>query len=72
MQLVSLRDRSQFWPDIPVISKSIKARVFFQNEASTKLIFVANRNFEKVGRNFRERFAPRNQFGILFADPFDA
>jgi hypothetical protein len=45
---------------------------FPTEEAATKLIFLAIRNFEKGGRNVREWVAARNQLTILFAGRFDA
>jgi transposase-like protein len=45
-----------------VIRKSIKTRGSFPTqEAATKLIYLAIRNFEKGGRNVREWFAARSQ-----------
>ena len=56
-----------------VIRKSIKTRGSFPTEeAATKLIYLAIRNFEKGGRNVRELFAARNQFDIMFAERFNA
>src|SRR5210317_2152711 len=56
-----------------VIRKSIKMRGSFPTEeAATKLIYLAIRNFEKDGRNVREWFAARNQFAIMFGERFDA
>ena len=56
-----------------VIRKSIKTRGSFPTEeAATKLIYLAIRNFEKSGRNVREWFAARNQFDIMFAERFHA
>ena len=56
-----------------VIRKSIKTRGSFPTEeAATKLIYLAIRNFEKGGRNIREWFAARNQFAIMFEDRFNA
>ena len=56
-----------------VIRKSIKTRGSFPTEeAATKLIYLAIRNFEKGGRNVREWFAARNQFAILFEERFNA
>lgn len=56
-----------------VIRKSIKTRGSFPTEdAATKLIYLAIRNFEKGGRNVREWFAARNQFAIMFAERFNA
>lgn len=56
-----------------VIRKSIKTRGSFPTEdAATKLIYLAIRNFEKGGRNVREWYAARNQFDIMFAERFNA
>lgn len=56
-----------------VIRKSIKTRGSFPTEeAATKLIYLAIRNFEKGGRNVREWCAPRNQFAIMFDERFNA
>ena len=56
-----------------VIRKSIKTRGSFPtDDAATKLIYLAIRNFEKDGRNAREWFAARNQFAIMFEDRFNA
>ena len=56
-----------------IIRKSIKTRGSFPTEdATTKLIYLAIRNFEKGGRNVREWFAARNQFPILFGERFNA
>lgn len=56
-----------------VIRKSIKTRGAFPTEdAATKLIYLAIRNFEKGGRNVREWVAARNQFAIMFSGRFDA
>ena len=56
-----------------VIRKSIKTRGSFPTEdAATKLIYLAIRNFEKGGRNVREWFAARNHFAIMFKDSFNA
>ena len=56
-----------------VIRKSIKTRGSFPTEdAATKLIYLAIRNFEKGGRNVREWFAARNQFAIMFGERFNA
>ncbi|WP_028957536.1 transposase [Sulfitobacter sp. 20_GPM-1509m] len=52
-----------------VIRKSIKTRGLFPTEdAATKLIYLAIRNFEKGVRNVRERVAARNHFAIMFED----
>lgn len=45
---------------------------FPTEEAATKLNFMASRNFEKGGRNVRERVAARDQLAILFAGRFYA
>ncbi|MFT6659282.1 MAG: transposase-like protein [Maritalea sp.] len=56
-----------------VIRKSIKTRGSFPTEeAATKLIYLAIRNFEKGGRNVSEWFAARNQFAIMFEERFNA
>jgi transposase-like protein len=56
-----------------VIRKSIKTRGSFPTEdAATKLIYLAIRNFEKGGRNVRKWFAARNQFAIMFEERFNA
>ena len=56
-----------------MIRKSIKTRGSFPTEeAATKLIYLAIRNFEKGGRNVREWFAARNQFAIMFDERFNA
>ena len=56
-----------------VIRKSIKTRGSFPTEeAATKLIYLAIRNFEKGGRNVREWFAVRNHLAIVFEDRFNA
>jgi len=56
-----------------VIRKSIKTRGSFPTEqAATKLIYLAIRNFEKGGRNVREWFAARNQFAIMYDERFNA
>ncbi len=56
-----------------VIRKSIKTRGSFPtDDAATKLIYLAIRNFEKDGRNVREWYAARNQFAIMFEERFNA
>ena len=56
-----------------VIRKTIKTRGSFPTEqAATKLIYLAIRNFEKGGRNVREWFAASNQFAIMFEQRFNA
>ncbi|MBC7284033.1 IS256 family transposase [Hoeflea sp.] len=56
-----------------VIRKSIKTRGSFPTEeAATKLVYLAIRNFEKGGRTVREWFAARNQFAIMFEERFNA
>lgn len=42
------------------------------DEVATKLIYLAIRNFEKVGGNVREWFQARNQLAIIFGERFDA
>ena len=55
-----------------LIRKSIKTRGSFPTEeAATKLIYLAIRNFEKGGRNVREWYAARNQFAIMFEERFN-
>lgn len=54
-------------------SQGIKTRGSFPtDDAATKLIYLAIRNFEKDGRNVREWFAARNQFAIVFGERFAA
>jgi transposase-like protein len=56
-----------------VLRKTLKTKGSFPTEeAATKLIFLAIRNFEKGGRNVREWVAARNQLAIMFAGRFDA
>ncbi len=56
-----------------VLRKTLKTKGSFPTEeAATKLIFLAIRNFEKGGRAVREWVAARNQLAILFAGRFDA
>lgn len=56
-----------------MIRTSIKTHGSFPTEqAATKLIYLASRNFEKGGRNVRELFAAHNQFAIIFEDRFNA
>lgn len=56
-----------------VIRKSIKTRGSFPTEeAATKLIYLAIRNFEKGGRSVHEWYAARNQFAIMFGERFNA
>jgi putative transposase len=55
------------------IRKSSKTRGSFPaDDAATKLIYLAIRNFEKDGRNVREWFAARNQFAIMLEERFNA
>jgi putative transposase len=50
----------------------IKTRGSFPtDDAATKLIYLAIRNFEKAGRNVQEWFAARNQFAIIFEERFN-
>ncbi|MCL7466595.1 transposase, partial [Phaeovulum sp. NW3] len=56
-----------------VLRKTLKTKGSFPTEeAATKLIFLAIRNFEKGGRTVREWVAARNQLAIMFAGRFDA
>ena len=55
-----------------MIRKSIRTRGSFPTEeAVTKLIYLAIRNFEMYGRNVREWSAVHNQFA-MFDEHFDA
>ncbi|MDG1419026.1 MAG: IS256 family transposase [Maricaulis sp.] len=55
-----------------VIRKAIKTRGSFPTEdAATKLIYLAIRNFEKSGRNVRQWVDAANQFAILYPDRFN-
>ena len=55
-----------------VLRKTLKTKGSFPTEeAATKLIFLAIRNFEKGGRAVREWVAARNQLAIMFAGRFD-
>ena len=55
-----------------VIRKTTKTRGSFPtDEAATKLIYLAIRNFEKNGRVVREWVAARNQFAILYPERFN-
>ena len=56
-----------------VIRKTLKTKGSFPTEeAATKLIYLAIRNFEKDGRKAREWIAARNQLAILFDTRFTA
>jgi transposase-like protein len=56
-----------------VLRKTLKTKGSFPTEeAATKLIFLAIRNFEKGGRAVREWVAARNQLAIMFAGRFHA
>jgi putative transposase len=56
-----------------VLRKTLKTKCSFPTEeAATKLIFLAIRNFEKGGRAVREWVAARNQLAIMFTGRFDA
>ena len=56
-----------------VLRKTLKTKGSFPTEeAATKLIFLASRNFEKGGRAVREWVAARNQLAIMFTGRFDA
>ena len=55
-----------------VIRKTTKTRGSFQtDDAATKLIYLAIRNFDKAGRCVREWVAARNQFAILYPERFN-
>ena len=55
-----------------VLRKTLKTKGSFPTEeAATKLIFLAIRNFEMGGRAVREWVAARNQMAIMFAGRFD-
>ncbi|GBQ38468.1 transposase [Acidocella aminolytica 101 = DSM 11237] len=56
-----------------VLRKTLKTKGAFPTEdAATKLIFLAIRNFEKGGRTVREWVAARNQLAIMFEGRFNA
>ena len=44
---------------------------FPTDDAATKLIYLAIRNFESKGRCVREWVAARNQFAILYPERFN-
>ena len=55
-----------------MIRKTTKTRGSFPtDDAATKLIYLAIRNFEKAGRCVREWVAARNQFAILYPERFN-
>jgi putative transposase len=55
-----------------VIRKTTKTRRSFPtDDAATKLIYLAIRSFEKVGRCVREWVDARNQFAILYTERFN-
>jgi len=55
-----------------LIRKTTKTRGSFpKDDAATKLIYFAIRNFEKTGRCIREWVAARNQFAILYPERFN-
>ena len=55
-----------------VIRKTTKTRGSFPtDDAATKLIYLAIRNFEKNGNAVREWGAARNQFAILYPERFN-
>jgi transposase-like protein len=55
-----------------VIRKTAKTRGSFPtDEAATKLIYLAVRNFKKKGRVVREWVAARNQFATLYPERFN-
>ena len=58
-----------------MLRKTLKTKGSFPTEeAATKLIFLAIRNFKKGGRAVREWewVAARNQLAIMFTGRFDA
>jgi len=56
-----------------VLRKTLKTKGSFPTEeAATKLIFLAIRNFEKGGRAVQEWVAARNQLAIMFTGCLDA
>ena len=56
-----------------VLQKTLKTKgAFPTEEAATKLIYLAIRNFEKGGRMVREWVAARNQLAIMFTGRFNA
>ncbi len=56
-----------------VLRKTLKTKGAFPTEdAATKLIFLAIRNFEKGGCTVREWVAARNQLAIMFEGRFNA
>ena len=63
----SWKDRKAVAADLRPIYKAPSAE-----EAATKLIFLAIRNFEKGGGAVREWVGARNQLAIIFAGRFDA
>ncbi len=55
-----------------VIRKTTKTRGGLPtDDAATKLIYLAIRNFEKSGRCVREWVAARNRFAILYPERFN-
>ncbi len=55
-----------------VIRKTTKTRGSFPtDDAATKLIYLAIRNFESKGRCVREWVAARNQFAIIYPERFN-
>lgn len=56
-----------------VLRKTLKTKGSFPTEdAATKLICLAIRNFDKAGRTVREWFAARDQLAIMFEGRFTA
>ena len=51
--------------DVELSIRGILRGSFPTEDAASKLIYLAIRNFEKGGRNVREWFAARNQFAAL-------
>ena len=56
-----------------MLTKTLKTKGSIPTEeAATKLIYLANCNFEKGGRAVREWVAARKQLAIMFNGRFDA
>ena len=55
-----------------VIRKTTKTRGSFPtDDATTKLIYLTIRGFEKSGRGVKEWVAARNQFAVLYPERFN-
>lgn len=56
-----------------MLRKTLKTRGLIPNRGgTTKLIFLAIRNFEKGGLSMLEWVAASNQLALMFTDRFDA